>query len=95
MSIVMSVDEKRWQAENDARTLAEAKVIVKDSERLNAAKVEAKRMADEKQKEVSAMRSVAGSKPGARPSVNAARSDTDPVSSPQSLSQLIASKKVI
>jgi hypothetical protein len=63
-------EEKRWRAEEDARILAEAKVIQSDQQRLEAARAEAQRMADEKQKEAKAMRSVAGRKPANGSDVN-------------------------
>jgi hypothetical protein len=55
--------EADWQAQGDARTLMEAKVIVLDPKRLTAAQVAAKKMADEKMAEALAMRKVAGKKP--------------------------------
>lgn len=55
----MSAEDKKWQAENDARTLAEAEVIKNDSSRLKAAQNAAKGMAKEKQDEASAMSNVA------------------------------------
>lgn len=60
--ISITADEKRWRAENDARTLAEANVIKKDPSRLQAAADAAQRMVEEQQKEAAAMRSVARSK---------------------------------
>ena len=58
--VKMSADEKKWRADNDARTLAEAEVIQKDKARLKAAKAAAKSMADEKRREATAMTNVAG-----------------------------------
>lgn len=55
----MTAEDKRWQAESDARSMAETKVIQQDKPRLNAAKKAASRMATEKQKEASAMKRVA------------------------------------
>ena len=55
----LSADEKRWRAESDARTLAEANVITGDSTRLKAARAAAKRMAAEQMKYASAMQKVA------------------------------------
>ena len=56
----MDKQEKIWQAESDARTLADAEVIKKDPERLAAAVKQAKKMADEKKKEAQGMAHVAG-----------------------------------
>ena len=60
---VMSAQDKKWEAESDARTLAEAKVIAADKARLKAAAVAAKRMADDKMKEARAMKQVAKKAP--------------------------------
>jgi len=51
--------EKRWQAENDARTLMEAKVIQKTPGRLTAAAKVAKDMAKKASVEAAAMQSIA------------------------------------
>ena len=51
--------EAHWQAQNDARTLADAEVIKNDADRLKAATEMAKRMADEKVEEARAMSKVA------------------------------------
>ena len=40
-------EESKWAAESDARTLADADVILSDSKRVAAAKKAAKRMVDE------------------------------------------------
>ena len=58
----ISADEKRWQAEADARTLAEAETIKQDNKRLMEAQTAAKKMADEEAERAKAMRKVAGSK---------------------------------
>lgn len=55
----ISAEEKRWRAQDDARTLAQARVIQGDAERLAAAKAEAQRMAEEQLKEAAAMAGVA------------------------------------
>ena len=44
----LSKQEKQWQAESDARSLSEAKVIMSDPKRLAAAAKEAAKMAKEK-----------------------------------------------
>lgn len=58
----MSVDEKRWQAESDARTMAQYEEIMQDSARRKAAISEAKKQAAELNKRANAMNKVAGSK---------------------------------
>ncbi len=55
----LSADEKRWRAESDARSLAEADAIQKDPKRLEAATEAAKRMAEEQQRDADAMTRVA------------------------------------
>lgn len=62
MATALSADDKKWRAKDDARTLAEATVIGKDPERLDAAKVAATEMADEQAEQAKAMRGVAGRK---------------------------------
>ena len=62
MPVALSADEKRWQAEHDARTLAEAEQIKQDEKRLADAQTAAKRMADEEAEKAKAMRKVAGRK---------------------------------
>ena len=54
----MEAEEKQWQAENDARTLAEADVINNDPERLEAAQKAAKKMLDEQKRQTEAMEHV-------------------------------------
>lgn len=51
-----------WQAEMDARTLAEAEVIKNDKQRETAAKLKAKQMADRQAEETAALRKVAREK---------------------------------
>lgn len=55
----MTANDKRWQAEDDARILSEAVVISKDPARIKAATEAAARIAEEKRKEASAMAGVA------------------------------------
>ena len=57
-----SIDDKKWEAEQDARTLMESQVISGDKRRLNAAIKAAKRMAKEKAAESKAMNGVAKKK---------------------------------
>ena len=58
----MTADDKKWEAEQDARTLMESQVISGDKRRLNAAVKAAKRMAKEKAAESKAMNGVAKKK---------------------------------
>ena len=72
---VMTADDKRWQAESDARTLAEADVIKQDKPRLDAAATAAQRMAEKQREEAAAMSRVAKKKPA-----QTSTGSTDPVS---------------
>lgn len=58
----LTVDEKRWQAEDDARTLAAANVILQDPGRIKKAKTAAERMADEERERADALNKVATTK---------------------------------
>ena len=58
----MTAEDKKWQAENDARTLMEAQVIASTPSRKKAARGAAKRLSTEKAKEAKAMKKVAQSK---------------------------------
>lgn len=55
----LSAEDKKWKAESDARTLAEAGVIKMDESRLKAAQEAAEGLADESKKEADSMKSVA------------------------------------
>lgn len=55
----MTKQEKEWRAQDDARTLATAEVVKNDPTRLTAAKVAAKRMAEEEKDSAIAMTRVA------------------------------------
>jgi len=59
----LTKQERRWQAENDARTLAESKVILDDAARLIAAKRAALNIAKKDQDQVDAMKAVSKTKP--------------------------------
>jgi hypothetical protein len=61
-NVKMSADEKRWQAESDARTMAEYEQIMSDASRRRAAVSAAKGMATDLNKRASAMTKVAGTK---------------------------------
>ena len=53
-----TMQEKKWRAEDDARTLVQAGVITTDKTRLRAAKVQAKIMAKEKVKELKSLKKI-------------------------------------
>ena len=55
----MTRQEREWRAQDDARTLATAEVVRNDPNRLSAAKVAAKRMAEEEKDSAQAMSRVA------------------------------------
>ena len=56
----LSVDEKKWQAESDAETMARYEEIMADSVRRNAAIKAAKEKASDLNKRANAMNKVAG-----------------------------------
>ena len=62
----LTMQDKKWQAESDARILADADVIKKDRTRLIAAAKEAKVMAKEQKERSTAMTKVAGMKVNVR-----------------------------
>lgn len=57
-----TTQDRKWEAENDARTLTEADTIKKDSSRLRAASGAARRMAKEEKVRLDSLRKVAGLK---------------------------------
>ena len=59
----MAKSDAQWQAEGDASTLAEGKVILSDAARLKRAEVAATRLAAEATKRAEALKSVSKSKP--------------------------------
>lgn len=61
-NIKMSQDEKRWQAEDDARTMARYEEIMADNSRKRAAIAEAKKQASDLNKRASIMNKVASNK---------------------------------
>lgn len=63
----MTADDKRWRAESDANTLAEAQVIAGDPERMAAAKTAAKHIADERSEQLQGLRKVAAKKADSKP----------------------------
>ena len=58
----LSVDEKKWQAESDAETMARDEEIMADSARRSAAIKAAKEKASDLNKRASAMSKVASTK---------------------------------
>lgn len=61
-SVRLNAEEKRWRAQEDARTLAEAENIKLDDKRMSAAKDAAKRIAEEEMDRAKAMNKVASGK---------------------------------
>ena len=55
MAIPETAEDKKWEAESDARTLSEAKIITDDEKRLDAAKVAAERLAKEERERAEAL----------------------------------------
>ena len=53
--------EKQWQAESDARTLAEAEAIKATPSRMRPAKTAAKKLATEAQKQATGMKKISRS----------------------------------
>ena len=62
MGSSITADEKRWEAESDARTLARAEEIKNDSKRVKSATQAAKKMSAEAAKEAASMQKVASGK---------------------------------
>jgi len=58
-TVKMTAQDRKWQAEDDARTLAASIVIQDDPTRMKAATKAANRMAEEKRKDATAMSNVA------------------------------------
>lgn len=58
----VTAEDRKWRAESDARTLADAQRIKEDLPRLESAQEAAKRMADEEAEKAKAMRKIAGKK---------------------------------
>ena len=54
----LTAQEKKWQAEDDARTLVQAGVITTSKIRLRAAKAQAKIMAKEKTQELKSLKKI-------------------------------------
>lgn len=62
MGDIMPTTDEQWQAESDARTLAEAETIKADAGRNLKAQKAAARLLDEKEKEAEALRMLANAK---------------------------------
>ena len=60
MTLSMADNDKKWKAENDARTLADAIAIQQDKKRMAEARKAARRMLKEKKDEAVGMAQVAG-----------------------------------
>ena len=58
-----SKQEQQWQAESDARTMAQYQEILSDKARMNRAIKEARKQANDLQKRTNAMQSAAKVKP--------------------------------
>ena len=56
VGLSMVKQEAKWQAEHDARTIAEAEAIKSNPRRLRAAQAEAKKMLKEKEAEVAGLK---------------------------------------
>ena len=59
---VKNSDELRWQAESDARTMAQYQEILQDKARMNRAIKGANKQAADLQKRTNAMKAAAGTK---------------------------------
>ena len=62
MTIALNADDRRWQREEDARTLARAEEIIANKRRHNAAVSEAKKMVKAEELRALAMKKVARKK---------------------------------
>lgn len=61
--MIKKSEELKWQAEDDARTMARYQEILADKARMNRAIKEAKKQADDLQKRANAMNTAAQKKP--------------------------------
>lgn len=55
----VSAQEKIWRAQDDARILAQAEDVKKDSKRLNAARAQAKKMAKDQEISLNSIKKIA------------------------------------
>lgn len=67
MAPKLTAEQKRWQAENDAHTLAEAQRIAEDKGRLRMAKGAAQKMASDAAKRAQTLVKVAKTAPAKAP----------------------------
>ena len=58
MVVKLTIQEKKWRAEDDARTLISAEAIKADAGRKRAALTAAKQIVREKEKEVKAVKKI-------------------------------------
>lgn len=70
--------EKRWQREDDARTLIQAEKIKQDKARLDGAKQEAARLLKERENETNVLRKLAGGKGATKPKAGGTKLTTNP-----------------
>ena len=57
--VKMTVQDRKWRAQDDARTLEQAEIIKSDRTRLGAAKREAKSMVTERQEQLNSIKKIA------------------------------------
>uniref|UniRef100_A0A6H1ZLN4 Uncharacterized protein n=1 Tax=viral metagenome TaxID=1070528 RepID=A0A6H1ZLN4_9ZZZZ len=62
----MTAQDKKWQAESDARALMDAQAIISDAARVKAAKPEIRKLASEQQKKANAAQTAARKLTGAK-----------------------------
>ena len=67
MAVGLTVADKKWQAESDARTLVDAELIKNDPKKMKAAAKAAERMAKEEMAKAKAMQNIAGIKTDTKP----------------------------
>ncbi len=76
MATQMTAQDRKWQAENDARTLMDAEQIRTDNSRLEAAKPQVKKLASERQKEARAATKAAAKLTKTKPRATKPRAQT-------------------
>ncbi len=67
-AVPMSVEEERWRAEEDARTLARAEEIKADAKRHAKAVAQAQAMLNEQNDRLKSLKKIAGSEPSKKTS---------------------------
>ena len=78
MARALDAQDRKWQRESDARTLAESEEIKSSPGRLKGAKTEAKVMATRDQKRATAMKKVASGKAPSKKAAPKARAKAAP-----------------